>query len=121
MRLFPTLTKSATGYYSDNFSKWFGRFCDKCGVTDSRLAFHSFRHGFRDAARAADVPSEVARELGGWSDGDDSTSEDYGKPSNGNGLFTPNRRSQPLIFLLHRSSAGSLTGLSSLSKHAAPV
>lgn len=79
VRLFPALTKSATGYYSDNFSKWFGRFCDKCGVTDSRLAFHSFRHGFRDAARAADVPSEVARELGGWSDGDDSTSEDYGK------------------------------------------
>lgn len=64
VRLFPTLTKSATGYYSDNFSKWFGRFCDKCGVTDSRLAFHSFRHGFRDAARAADVPSEVAREFG---------------------------------------------------------
>lgn len=78
-RLFPSLTKSATGYYSDNFSKWFGRFCDKCGVTDSRLAFHSFRHGFRDAARAADIPREVAQALGGWSDGDDSTSEDYGK------------------------------------------
>ncbi|MCA7886171.1 site-specific integrase [Burkholderia contaminans] len=78
-RLFPSLTKSATGYYSDNFSKWFGRFCDKCGVTDSRLAFHSFRHGFRDAARAADIPREIAQALGGWSDGDDSTSEDYGK------------------------------------------
>lgn len=78
-RLFPSLTKSATGYYSDNFSKWFGRFCDKCGVTDSRLAFHSFRHGFRDAARAADIPRDVAQALGGWSDGGDSTSEDYGK------------------------------------------
>ncbi|WP_244285520.1 site-specific integrase [Caballeronia concitans] len=78
-RLFPSLTKSATGYYSDNFSKWFGRFCEKCGVTDSRLAFHSFRHGFRDAARAADIPREIAQALGGWSDGDDSTSEDYGK------------------------------------------
>jgi integrase len=78
-RLFPSLTKSATGYYSDNFSKWFGRFCNKCGVTDSRLAFHSFRHGFRDAARAADIPREIVQALGGWSDGDDSTSEDYGK------------------------------------------
>ncbi|MBJ9658652.1 tyrosine-type recombinase/integrase [Burkholderia multivorans] len=78
-RLFPSLTKSATGYYSDNFSKWFGRFCDKCGVTDSRLAFHSFRHGFRDAARAANIPREIAQALGGWSNGDDSTSEDYGK------------------------------------------
>ena len=78
-RLFPSLTKSATGYYSDNFSKWFGRFCDKRDVTDTRLAFHSFRHGFRDAARAADIPREIAQALGGWSDGDDSTSEDYGK------------------------------------------
>lgn len=79
VRLFPTLMKSASGYYSDNFSKWFGRFCDKCGVTDNRLAFHSFRHGFRDAARAADIPREIAQALGGWSDGDDSASEGYGK------------------------------------------
>jgi integrase len=78
-RLFPSLTKSATGYYSDNFSKWFARFSDKCGVTDGRLAFHSFRHGFRDAAREADIPREVAQALGGWSGDDDSTSEDYGK------------------------------------------
>ncbi len=78
-RLFPKLTKSANGYYSDNFSKWFARFSDKQGVTDSRLTFHSFRHRFRDAARAADIPREIAQALGGWSDGEESASEGYGK------------------------------------------
>lgn len=65
-RLFPTLKKSAKGNYSHNLSKWFGRFMDKIGFSDPALVFHSFRHGFRDACRDADLREEVAHALGGW-------------------------------------------------------
>ncbi len=65
-RLFPGLTRSAKGSYSDNFSKWFGRFMDGVGLRDASLVFHSFRHGFRDACRMADIPDDTANALGGW-------------------------------------------------------
>jgi len=76
-RLFPDLTKAATGYYSDNFSKWFSRFRKQQGVTDRRVNFHSFRHGFRDATRAVDMPPDIVSELCGWSAGD-SMRDHYG-------------------------------------------
>ncbi|WP_251031677.1 DUF6538 domain-containing protein [Paraburkholderia strydomiana] len=76
-RLFPDLTRAATGYFSDNFSKWFGRFKKQRGVTDSRLNFHSFRHGFNDATRVVDIPDAIVKELCGWSKGD-SMREHYG-------------------------------------------
>jgi integrase len=76
-RLFPGLTKAATGYYSDNFSKWFGRFKKQRGVTDRRLNFHSFRHGFNDATRVVDIPDAIVKELCGWSKGD-SMRDHYG-------------------------------------------
>jgi integrase len=65
--LFPDLRVAATGYRSDNFSKWFRRFQKGIGQTDPRMSFHSFRHNFRDAARAARIPAEIVSELGGWS------------------------------------------------------
>ncbi|WP_256722588.1 site-specific integrase, partial [Burkholderia pseudomallei] len=65
-RLFPDLTRAATGYFSDNFSKWFGRFKKQQKVTDRRLNFHSFRHGFNDATRVADIPDAIVKELCGW-------------------------------------------------------
>jgi len=76
-RLFPDLTKAATGYYSDNFLKFFSRFRKQQGVTDRRVNFHSFRHGFRDATRAVDVPPDIVSELCGWSAGD-SMRDHYG-------------------------------------------
>ncbi len=76
-RLFPDLKKAATGYYSDNFSKWFSRFRRQQGVTGRRVNFHSFRHGFRDATRAVKLSTEIVNELCGWSAGD-STGKDYG-------------------------------------------
>ena len=66
-RLFPDLTHSTTGYTSNNVSKWFARFLDSVGVTHSKKTFHSFRHTFRDGLRLADVSSENAELLGGWS------------------------------------------------------
>ncbi len=69
-RLFSDLTLASTGYYSDNFSKWFYRYRKRQGV-DSRLVdFHSFRHGFRDACRAMKVTTEDAVRIAGWSKGD---------------------------------------------------
>ncbi|HZH11148.1 MAG TPA: site-specific integrase [Microvirga sp.] len=66
-RLFPELNIASTGYYSDNFSKWFGHFLDKVGITERRKGFHSFRHTFTDALLDAEIPQNRVRELGGWS------------------------------------------------------
>lgn len=65
-RLFPALKPGKKGNYSHNFSKWYGRFMDSIGLTDPALVFHSYRHGFRDACRDADIPEETAHALGGW-------------------------------------------------------
>jgi integrase len=65
-RLFPALMPSSKGNYSHNLSKWFGRFMDSVGLSDPALVFHSFRHGFRDACRMADLAEETAHALGGW-------------------------------------------------------
>lgn len=65
-RLFPALQPSSKGNYSHNLSKWFGRFMDSVGLSDPALVFHSFRHGFRDACRMADIAEETAHALGGW-------------------------------------------------------
>ncbi len=69
-RLFPELQLGKNGYYSDPFQKWFSRFLAKSGAARPRTSFHSFRHNFRDALRAADISSERTRALGGWSDRD---------------------------------------------------
>jgi integrase len=65
-RLFPALTPGARGNHSHNFSKWFGRFMDSIGLSNPSLVFHSFRHGFRDACRIADIADDTAHALGGW-------------------------------------------------------
>lgn len=65
-RLFPALSAGPKGNFSHNFSKWFGRFMDSIGLSDPSLVFHSFRHGFRDACREADIAEETAHALGGW-------------------------------------------------------
>lgn len=64
-RLFPTLKPGKKGV-SDVFSKWFGRHMSRVGLSDPSLVFHSFRHGFRDVCRDADIADETAYALGGW-------------------------------------------------------
>jgi len=50
------------------FSQWFnGRFLKSVGITSNKLAFHSFRHCFRDELRNAGIPVDIVREIGGWS------------------------------------------------------
>lgn len=68
-RLFPELPGGATGYFSNAFSKYFGRFCEAALGYKPKGTFHSFRHQFRDACRAARLPTETVALLGGWENG----------------------------------------------------
>ncbi|WP_161491257.1 site-specific integrase [Bradyrhizobium neotropicale] len=67
-RIFPEIKKGADGYHSHHFSKWWGRFAGHVGFKSSRTAFHSFRHNFLDALRAAETPEYINKALAGHSD-----------------------------------------------------
>jgi len=58
-----------SGISSGSYSKHFGRLLDSVGITDRKLVFHSFRHTFTDALRAAKVSDPIAKALIGHSDG----------------------------------------------------
>ena len=58
-RLFPLLTPGPRGGFGEAWSKWFGRYIRDLGVTNKASVFHSFRHGFKDALRAAEVSEDV--------------------------------------------------------------
>jgi integrase len=75
-RLFPDLKPGPDGTLSHGFSKWFARTMDAVGLTSRGLVFHSFRHGFRDACRRAEIDEETAKVLGGWTHVGDA--RDYG-------------------------------------------
>ncbi len=61
-RLFPGLRPAA-------YTKRFARMLDKLGLKDPALVFHSFRHGFKDACRAAGISEEVHDALTGHAGG----------------------------------------------------
>ena len=64
-RLFPALSPSNTGQMTGNWSKWWARYTDDLGITDNRKVFHSFRHTFKDACRAARIEEELHDALTG--------------------------------------------------------
>ena len=66
-RLFPECRQGPDGGFSHDFSRWFGRTLDALDLKQRSLVFHSFRHGFKDACRDAEIAQEVADALGGWS------------------------------------------------------
>lgn len=47
-------------------------------IADRRASFHSLRHNFRDAMRAAGTPHDIAAKLGGWSSQGSEAMENYG-------------------------------------------
>jgi hypothetical protein len=58
------------------WSKYWGRHARSvCGIADSRKTFHSFRHGWKDAARAV-MPEEHHDAITGHSNG--SVGRSYG-------------------------------------------
>lgn len=72
-RLFPLLKANVSGKLTANWSKWFNRVKrEEAGILVPARAmkdFHSFRHGFKDACRAARIPEEVSDALTGHSGG----------------------------------------------------
>lgn len=68
-RVFPDLKLSKQGYYSEEFSKFFSRYIDKIGIKSGKTSFHSLRHNFKDACRAAKISGEVMDALQGHAEG----------------------------------------------------
>jgi integrase len=64
-RLFPTLVPDRHGKLGFEFSKWFGRWLDRLGLSDPNLDFHSFRSTFKDLCRLAEIPEDVHDALTG--------------------------------------------------------
>ncbi len=48
------------------FSKAFSRYLKKHDIKTEKTSFHSFRHNFKDAMRAAAIPTDRQSALGGW-------------------------------------------------------
>jgi integrase len=67
-RIFPEIKKGKDGYASHNFSKWWGRYSNQIGFKSAKTAFHSFRHNFLDALRAAGLEDYINKALLGHSD-----------------------------------------------------
>jgi len=69
--LFPLLTPGPRGGYAERWSKWFGRYIrsSSVGVTNPDRVYHSLRHTFKDALRAAGESEDVNDALTGHSGG----------------------------------------------------
>jgi integrase len=68
-RLFPLLNPGPRGGFGEGWSKWFGRYIRSLGITNKDRVFHSFRHGYKDALRAARVSEDVNDALTGHAGG----------------------------------------------------
>ncbi len=68
--LFDDVAASKFGYRSDTFTKRFATFLRKVSLPPHRkrkLAFHSFRHTFKDGLNETGAPEEIKDEICGWS------------------------------------------------------
>ncbi|MCG9025697.1 tyrosine-type recombinase/integrase [Laribacter hongkongensis] len=75
--LFPLLKTDKYGKRSSEWSKWWGEWCrGTLRITDKRMVFHSFRHGFKDICRACSIEEAVHDALTGHSNG--SVGRSYG-------------------------------------------
>lgn len=64
-RVFPDLLRDPRGKTTAAWSKWWGRYTTRIGITDPRKVFHSFRHAFKDACRAAGIEEAIHDALTG--------------------------------------------------------
>jgi len=75
--LFPDLITSKNGQRSGNWSKWWGRYArEKLGLSTLKV-FHSLRHAFKTACRAAKVAEDIHDSLTGHASA--SVGRDYGE------------------------------------------
>lgn len=77
VRLFKEIRFGADRQASTVYSKTFARLMNKVGLTDSRLVFHSWRHGVEDALRDAEVQPYVIDAIVGHAD--NTIGSKYGK------------------------------------------
>ena len=76
-RLFPELKDRRDGY-GQTVSKWFRRYRQRCGVTEPRKVFHSFRHTVINRLKQVGFQREHIAQLVGH-ENDDVTMGRYGK------------------------------------------
>jgi integrase len=62
--LFPMIAPDKPGA-AEAWTKWFGRYIRSIGIRDKAKVFHSLRHNFVDALRAAGVDEELRSALAG--------------------------------------------------------
>jgi len=74
--MFPQIEPDTKGRWSGHFSKWFGRYRRTLGLDQRWVDFHSLRHTWKTAARAAKIPRELHDEISGHEDG--SVGSSYG-------------------------------------------
>lgn len=77
-RLFSALKLDCYGKVGLGFSKWFGRYMDRCGLPDPNLDFHCFRATFKDMCRLAGIPEDVHDALTGHAGEGRQVSRHYG-------------------------------------------
>jgi len=57
--LFPEIDRSPKARsHSSAWGAWFGRYLHKVGIKTDKLTFHSFRHTFKNFARASNIPED---------------------------------------------------------------
>ena len=76
--LFSDVSVGSDGTRSSVWSKRYSSFSQSVGVKSHKNCFYSFRHTFKDAVRAAEVPVEQANRLQGWSANSETTGYRYG-------------------------------------------
>ena len=70
VRIFPDLVPDRQGKVTGNWSKWFSRYIrTECKIADPKITYHSFRHSFKDIARAVGISEPVHDAITGHSDG----------------------------------------------------
>lgn len=79
-KLFPQIRQDSIGRWAGNWSKWFGRHRRDLGLGDRWKDFHSFRHGWKSAARGAGIPKEIHDEITGHDNNGDVGSAYGGVP-----------------------------------------
>ncbi len=78
-RLFPDLKHDARTQLGGAPSRWFGRYLRRAGVkVDKRRNFHSLRHGFADALRAAGYLDHQVAILMGHTSSSSAVTRGYG-------------------------------------------
>jgi len=69
-RLFPLLKQDRHGSWTQNWSKWWGRYRKELGVTERWKDFHAFRHTFKRQCRECGIAKDIHDALTGHESGD---------------------------------------------------